>query len=199
VELGHLAPPVAGPLREVDTERLALRRFRPDDLDELAAVFAQPEVWRFPYGRGLTRDETAGFLDHQRREWDECGFGCWIVRTLTDGRVIGYLGLSVPTFLPAILPAVEVGWRLEPEAWGHGYATEGATAALDEAFATLQLERVCSLPQADNPPSARVAERLGLTLLGEVTIPANDRRGELTALHYEVGREAWRVRRATQS
>jgi RimJ/RimL family protein N-acetyltransferase len=129
------------------------------------------------------------------REWDEVGFGLWVARPRDGGPAIGYVGLSVPRFLPAILPAVEVGWRFAPSAWGGGYATEGATAALDEEFTTLGLDRVCSLPQAGNPPSARVAERLGMTLLGEVTIPANDRRGQLTALHYVIDRARWSLSR----
>jgi len=48
---------------------------------------------------------------------------------VTD-RLIGYIGISVPTFLPDILPAVEVGWRFDPEAWGRGYASEGAREVL---------------------------------------------------------------------
>jgi RimJ/RimL family protein N-acetyltransferase len=187
------APPIAAPLGDVTTARLDLRRFRASDLDELAAVFARDEVWRFPYGRGFTRAETAEFLDSQIEEWDAHGFGCWAVRTLESGELIGYVGLSVPTFLPEILPAVEVGWRLAPTAWGQGYATEGARAALREGFTTLGLEQICSVPQADNPPSVRVAERLGMSLRRAVTIPASPRRGELAAHLFEIERDAWQA------
>ena len=185
------APPIAAPLPEVQTERLDLRRFRRDDLDELAGVFAHPEVWQFPYGRGFTRAETEFFLDRQIAERDEVGFGCWVARTIEDGRIVGYVGLSVPTFLPEILPAVEVGWRFSPTVWGRGFATEGATAALGQAFTTLGLDVVCSVPQADNPPSARVAERLGMSLTRKVRIPGNDRRGDLVGLLYEIERDTW--------
>ena len=119
------------------------------------------------------------------------GFGLWVVRALADGRMIGYVGLSVPMFLPEILPAVEVGWRFAPAEWGQGYATEGASAALAEAFTTLGLEWVCSLPQSVNPRSARVAERLGMKLSREVIVPANERRGELPCLLYEIDRRSW--------
>ncbi len=187
----RLAPPLAAPLPDVTTARLDLRRFAPSDLDELAVVFAQHEVWEFPFGRGFTRDETQAFLDAQLDEWTELGMGCWIARTRADGRVIGYLGLSVPTFLPEILPAVEVGWRLAPGAWGHGYATEGATAALDHAFATLALERVCSLPQADNTRSIRVAERLGMTRTRDLLAPPTDHRGAVAVAHFEVTAAEW--------
>jgi len=187
----NVSPPIAAPLGNVTTERLALRRFELADLDELARVFEHREVWEFPYGRGLTRAETSDFLDAQLAHWDEHGFGCWTARTRADERLIGYVGLSVPRFLPEILPAVEVGWRFAPAAWGNGYATEGAAAALDEAFSTLGLDWVCSLPQADNPGSGRVAARLGMVLLRAVTVPANDRRGEVVAQDYRIDRADW--------
>ena len=79
--------PLARPLGDVTTERLELRRFRVDDLDELAAVFATPEVWRYPFGRGLTRDESAGFLERQIAAWDRCGFGLWAVVERSSGRL----------------------------------------------------------------------------------------------------------------
>jgi RimJ/RimL family protein N-acetyltransferase len=190
-------PPIAAPLRELTTERLDLRRFRPDDLDELAMVFENREVWQFPYGRAFTREETSDFLDAQIQEWDDCGFGCWIAREKTGSRVIGYVGISVPMFLPQILPAVEVGWRFDPAVWGMGYASEGARAALAEGFDRLGLEEICSVPQADNPVSTRVCDRIGMRFEREVTIPANARRGELTALLYKMTRAEWRANSAT--
>jgi RimJ/RimL family protein N-acetyltransferase len=111
--------------------------------------------------------------------------------------VIGYVGLSVPVFLPEILPAVEVGWRFDPGVWGRGYASEGARAALAEAFTTLGLEEVCSVPQSDNPASSRVCERLGMRFEREVVIPATSRRGALTGLLYEMSRSEWSARTET--
>jgi len=170
-------PTIAAPLRERASDRLILRKFRADDLDELSIVFENPEVWKFPYGRAFTRQETADFIDAQIEEWSTCGFGCWIAREKTTGRVVGYVGISVPKFLPEILPAVEVGWRFDPAAWGRGLASEGARAALEEGFETLGLDAICSVPQTDNPASSRVCERIGMKLEREVTIPANSRRG----------------------
>jgi len=184
-------PPIAAPLPDLKTERLDLRRFRSDDLDELAVVFENPEVWQFPYGRAFTRRETSDFLDAQVQEWDEYGFGCWVAREKRSDRVIGYVGLSVPIFLPEILPAVEVGWRFDPVVWGLGFASEGARAALTEGFNTLALNEICSIPQADNPASSRVCDRVGMCLEREVSIPANARRGELTALLYKMTRAEW--------
>ena len=188
---GNPHPPIAAPLGDVRTERLELRRFHGEDLDELAAVFAKPEVWRFPYGRGLTRDESAEFLQAQLDAWSACGFGGWVAREPGASRILGYVGLFVPVFLPEILPAVEVGWRFDPAAWGRGYASEGARAALAEAFTTLGLEEVCSLPQVGNPASSRVCERIGMRLERTVAIPATARRGEVQGLLYEMTRAEW--------
>lgn len=192
--MSELHQPIAAPLGDVTTERLLLCRFDRDVLDELAHVFERREVWEFPYGRGMTRAETVVFLQAQIQHWDDFGFGCWVARMREDATLIGYVGLSIPTFLPEILPAVEVGWRFASTAWGNGYATEGATAALDEAFATLGLDSVCSLPQSDNPRSGRVAERLGMRLVREVRVPADERRGEVVASHYEIARGEWHSR-----
>jgi RimJ/RimL family protein N-acetyltransferase len=186
-----LAPPIAAPLGDVTTERLELRRFRPDDVDALAPVFAQEAVWRYPYGRGMSRDETESFVASQVAHWDQHRFGLWVAGERATGRTVGYVGLAVPTFLPEILPAVEVGWRFEPAVWGRGFATEAATAALDEAFTTLGLDEVCSLPQVDNPASCRVADRLGLRRGREIPLPANERRGEVIAVHYGIERSTW--------
>jgi RimJ/RimL family protein N-acetyltransferase len=185
------APTIVDSFPDVATSRLDLRRFQSSDLDELADVFSQPEVWQFPYGRGLTYTETEAFLAAQLHEWEIYGFGCWVARELSTGSIVGLVGLSVPSFLPEILPAVEVGWRLSPSVWGRGYATEGPTAALDQAFATLQLDQVYSVPQSENSASVRVAERLGMKLIREVEIPANERRGAVTGSLFRITQNEW--------
>jgi len=139
----------------------------------------------------MTRAETVVFLDAQIRHWDDFGFGCWMARERQGERLVGYVGLSIPTFLPEILPAVEVGWRFAPTAWGNGYATEGATAALVQAFTTMGLLTVCSLPQSDNPRSCRVAARLGMRPSAEYVLPADARRGDITVVDFEIDRDTW--------
>ncbi len=188
---GFRPPHIASPIGDVTTPRLRLRRFRESDLDQLAAVFAKPEVWRYPYGRGFTRDETESFINTMIGEWHECGFGCWIAIEKQTNEVVGYLGLSVPMFLPEILPAVEVGWRLDPDHWGKGLATEGARAALREGFTTLGLDEITSVPQSGNASSSRVAERIGMRFARTVAIPATDKRGELEGRLYTMSREEW--------
>jgi RimJ/RimL family protein N-acetyltransferase len=161
------------------------------DLDELARVFAKSEVWQFPFGRGLTRNETERFLESQIELWATSGFGLWLATDRKTDRAIGFVGLTVPRFMPEILPAVEIGWRLDPEFWGRGYATEGAAAALDQAFGTLGLDTVCSLPQTANPRSMRVAERLGMKPDRPLELPGTEARGPVEVTPFWLTADDW--------
>ena len=149
---------------ELETPRLHLRGWREADLEPFAAINADPEVTRHLRGRPLTRAESDDLARRIQAHWAARGFGLWAVERRADGRMIGFAGLAVPTFLPAVLPAVEVGWRLARDVWGQGLATEAGRAGLDQAFTTVDLDRVVSLIRPANAASRRVAEKLGLTL-----------------------------------
>lgn len=152
----------------METERLVLRRWTPGDIDRLAAVFAEPAVWRYPFGRGLTRDESQHVLDRLIDHWDTYGFGMWAVEVKDEPELIGYVGLAVPNWLPEVLPAVEVGWRLHPAYWGRGLATEGGRASLRHGFEEMGLDRIIAILQPENAASARVVEKLGMRHHGNV-------------------------------
>ncbi|MCL2393478.1 MAG: GNAT family N-acetyltransferase [Acidimicrobiaceae bacterium] len=173
------------------TERLVLRPIDEGSVELLEPTFAKEEVWRFPFGRAFTRLETEAFVTSQVEHWETLGFGLWTVSERGSPFVVGYLGLSVPTFLPEVLPAVEVGWRLDPEVWGRGYATEGARAALRAAFDGLFLEQVISLPQTENSPSVRVAERIGMRCERTVIAPATANRGPVEVAVMAMSRQHW--------
>ena len=190
-------PQLAAPLVDVVTERLVLRRFQHGDDELLAAAFAKQEFWQFPYGRGFTRAETEAFVAEQVAEWETYGLGSWIAIDRAGGRAAGYVGISIPHFLPDELPAVEVGWRFDPDFWGLGLASEGAGAALDQAFGPLGLQQVCSAPQSGNPRSVKVCERLGMEFSRHVTAQGNAKRGPVEASLYWITREQWARRRST--
>jgi RimJ/RimL family protein N-acetyltransferase len=198
VEERH-APAIAAPLADVVTERLRLARIAAGDASLLAPVFAQRAVWEFPYGRGMSAAWTEAFVARAREHWQRFGFGLWAVRTLAGHDLIGYLGLSMPSFLSELvaaerMPAVEVGWRLHPDHWGNGYAIEGAVAALRGAFETLRLGEVCSAPQSINPRSARVAQRIGMRYERTATLVATDAREAVDVDLYWITRRQWLAR-----
>jgi RimJ/RimL family protein N-acetyltransferase len=147
----------------VETDRLRLRQFGDDDLDAYAALCADPVVMEFLHGPG-TRAQAETQLASFRSHWAEHGFGLWCVTVPPHDTCLGFIGLAVPTFAPDLLPAVEVGWRLAHDAWGHGYATEGARAALDVGFGPLALDHIVSITRIENRRSWHVMEKLGFTL-----------------------------------
>ena len=148
------------------TERLILRAWRPDDRPAFAALNADPEVMRWiGDGTPLDRAGSDRLVDRIEAQWTARGFGLWALQERSGG-LVGFAGLTVPWFLPAVLPAVEVGWRLARPAWGQGYATEAARAALAHAFGELGLAEVIATIFPDNARSVRVAEKLGMVRTG---------------------------------
>ena len=147
---------------ELSTPRLLLRQWRDDDLAPFAALNADPEVMRY-FPAPLTpahSDELAGFA---HAAIDRQGWGWWAVEVRGGAPFIGFVGLNRPSFEAHFMPATEVGWRLERHYWGHGYATEAATATLSFAFDELQCPEVVAFTAVENERSIQVMRRLGMT------------------------------------
>ena len=153
-------PPVAAPLPEVVTDRLVLRRFEPSDLDELARVFAHEEVWRFPYGARFDVRETERFLASRSRNGTAAGSAAGSPSTGSSAAVIGYVGLWCRRFSPRSCRRSRWDGASTRRTGARGWRPRAPHHAR-EAFETLELDEVTSVPQADNAPSARVCERLG--------------------------------------
>lgn len=154
------ATPVAVPI--LQTERLALRDWRATDRAAHAAMNADPAVMRhFP--ATMTAAESDAMFERMATHWAEHGFGLWAVERSSDGAFLGFTGLTRPSFEAHFTPAVEVGWRFVRTAWGHGYATEAAEAALRFGFERVGLEEIVSFTVPANEPSWRVMERIGMT------------------------------------
>jgi RimJ/RimL family protein N-acetyltransferase len=183
----------------LETPRLLLRLWRDDDREPFATLNADPIVMEhFP--APLTRDESDALVDRIEAGIDERGWGLWSVEVLDSSAFIGFVGLNPATFDAPFTPAVEVGWRLAREHWGHGYATEGARAALAYGFDELALDEIVSFTTRANERSSRVMKRLGMR-----RDPADDfdnpsvPEGSPIRPHvlYRIGREAWKRDRET--
>ena len=152
----------AGGDHQLKTERLLLRRWREEDREGFAALNADPLVMaNFP--APLSRERSDLMLESIDAGLEANGFGIWALEELRSGTLIGFAGLARVSFLAHFTPAVEVGWRLTPSAWGQGFATEAATAALDYAFTTIRLAEVVSFTTTANRRSIAVMERLAMT------------------------------------
>jgi RimJ/RimL family protein N-acetyltransferase len=154
---------VAGPtIPEIRTDRLMLRGWRHADRGPFAELNADPQVAEF-LGGPLDRDGSDALVDRILVRWDSDGHGLWAVERVEDGRFLGFVGLAAPSFDAVFSPCVEVGWRLAREAWGRGYATEAAWAALRFGFVELDLDEIVSFTTVANVRSRAVMERLGMT------------------------------------
>ena len=124
-------------------------------------------------GDGSVRDraQTQAALDRFRAAWDTQGYGLFAAEE--EGVLVGWIGLAVPRFLPEILPAVEIGWRLARGAWGRGLATEGARAVLAFGFDDVGLDRVVSVCHAQNTASEHVMIKLGMHWDRDVVVPVS--------------------------
>ena len=147
-------------LTSVETERLVLARPTTDDIDELHDISADPRVWQhFPSLRHTSHDQTSAMIARWNDGWDALGLGVWVARLRGEHEVIGYGGCSD---LRGV--AWNLGYRISADAHGFGYATEIARAGVAAAAAVDSLKPVSAHPLEHNVASARVAEKLGLTL-----------------------------------
>lgn len=147
---------------ELLTARLKLRSWRDEDVEPYAAMNADSRVREF-FPSILTYAESARSAQHIRAHFDRHGFGLWAVEVVGGAPFIGFTGLAIPSIEAPFMPCVEIGWRLAFEHWGHGYATEGARAALAFGFTSLGLQEIVAMTAPGNLRSRRVMDRLGMT------------------------------------
>ena len=170
----------------LETERLILRSFRADDVDEMAQLFANPEFMRFSLGVFTERKQTVAFID-KVMGWDRSGVSSqFAVVPRGEEAIVGYCGFFHHAEVPG---EIEIGYRLHPDYWNRGLISEAARAVRDHGFTVLKLPRVISLIHPENIPSRRVAEKNGMKVEREITF-----RGFPT-LVYAISREQWLERR----
>jgi RimJ/RimL family protein N-acetyltransferase len=152
-----------------ETERLILRHFRTSDAQAMDRVLGDAYVMRFGEGP-QTADRVRFWIRREITDrYPTWGFGKWAVVEKLGGAVMGYCGLA--RFTDRVLPGeVEIGYRLARAHWGKGYATEAARAAVAHAFGTLQLPRVIAMIDPENVASLRVAEKLGMRYVRDVSM-----------------------------
>jgi RimJ/RimL family protein N-acetyltransferase len=145
----------------IETERLRLRPYRQDDLDDLAEMFADP-VHMAWYPSPFTREQSQAWVDRQLERYDSNGFGLLIAELREDGTFAGTIG---PTYQEVEGERrVEIGWHIRPALKGRGLAVEGGDATRRWAFERLGVDHVISLIRPENIASRRVAEKLGMRI-----------------------------------
>ena len=137
------------------TARLELRAFRADDLEDWAAIMADPEVRRFGASKDHSREASWAMMERSLGQWALRGYGMFAFTT--EGRLAGWAGILHPLDWPEL----ELAYALAPAFWGKGLASEAVEAARDWAFATIRPRRLASFIAPANQHSIRVAEQVG--------------------------------------
>lgn len=147
----------------LETERLRLRQWQDSDVEPYIRLNANPVVMRY-FPSVMTEEETRAQIGRAKAYIENNGWGFWALELKETGEFLGFVGLlgqdeqrEIPN-----TPFVEIGWRLDEQHWGKGYAPEAAQAALDFAFNQLDLSEVYSFTALPNHPSQRVMEKIGM-------------------------------------
>lgn len=152
------------------TARLRLRPWRESDLAPFAAMNADPLVMEH-FAAPLTREESDAYARRMMAAIEGRGWGNWALEEIGGEPFVGFAGLSAPSFEAHFTPCTEIGWRLVRSAWGRGYATQAARAALAFGFGELGLAEIVSFTALANARSIAVMERLGMRRDGEFDHP----------------------------
>lgn len=174
------------------TDRLALRPLLPDDAEDYAAMRFHPEVAKWlPQAPGAQQEggpavAARATIERFAASWQARRLAPWGI--FHDGKLIGHGGLNYVSEFDA----VEVLWALHPEAWGKGYATEVAEAALAYGFETLELGSIFAITLESNTASQAVMKRIGLTYRKRV-----DFKGFTDIVWFDIDRAAYAERTST--
>ena len=150
-------------LYTIQTDRLGLRNWKSTDLIPMAAINQNPKVMRF-FPSKPDKKATADHIHNMQSQFAKAQYCYFATEILATKEFIGFIGLMYQDYDAPFTPCVDIGWRLKPSAWGKGYATEGASACLDYAFDTLNLDAIYSIAPIINEPSISVMKKIGMDL-----------------------------------
>lgn len=143
----------------LETERLLLREFQPEDADALLKVLGDPVTMQY-YPAPFPRCEVEHWIRRNRARYHDSGFGLWAMLLKAKGELIGDCGFFVRSVEGEF--EYELGWHVRRDCWNKGYATEAARHCIEYAFSRVGPERMIALIRPENLSSCRVAEKNGM-------------------------------------
>ncbi|HKW75180.1 MAG TPA: GNAT family N-acetyltransferase [Terriglobales bacterium] len=144
----------------LETERLLLCEFVPEDADALGAVLSDSITMQY-YPTPFTLEEVNDWIRRNRARYANDGFGLWAMLLKSTGELIGDCGFFVREVQQAF--DFELGWHVRRDHWKQGYATEAAQRCIEHALGTLGADRIVALVRPENLSSCRVAEKSGMS------------------------------------
>jgi ribosomal-protein-alanine N-acetyltransferase len=171
-------------MRQIETPRLLLRQFTPDDSDDLYGIYSNPELFKYMSNeKPLLWEQTRAVIDTFTQDWKHHNFGVWAVIYKKNQRLIGHCGLK---FLENTTQ-IQVGYLLLKSYWGKGLGTEAAKAALKYGFEEVRLPKIVAIAKPENIASRRVMEKVGMKYEKDAYYYDND------VVYYSISRQAYQA------
>jgi RimJ/RimL family protein N-acetyltransferase len=143
---------------EIETRRLRLRMFRPEDAETFHRIWNDPQVMKYIQGWNPSLEESRAAMERQTQRWREKGFGQWVVTLKDEEKIIGYVGFKNLDQTEEI----ELLYGIDKPYWNRGIITEAARACLQFVFEKTALDRIVAVAMPENVGSWRVMEKLGM-------------------------------------
>ena len=143
------------------SKRLGFRNWKISDTDRLFEINSNKEAMQF-FPSTQTKEQTEAFITKMQNQYAKKEFCYFAVEILETKEFIGFIGLSLQTFELDFTPAIDIGWRLHPNFWHKGFATEGAKRCLDFGFNQLKLEKIIAVAPVINIPSISIMQKIGM-------------------------------------
>ena len=168
----------------LETPRLLLREYIPEDFNALYEILSDPETMRH-YPAPFDARRVKGWIDWNLQNYAEYGFGLWAVVRKESGAFIGDCGITLQNIDGEMLP--EIGYHIHKNCWRQGYGTEAARAVRDWAFENLPYDRLYSYMKSTNVGSYSTALANGMTKVKEYPDEKNG-----SSYAYAITREQWK-------
>lgn len=143
------------------SKRLGFRNWKISDIDGLFEINSNKEVMHF-FPSTQTKEQTEAFITKMQNQYAKKEFCYFAVEILETKEFIGFIGLSLQNFESDFTPAIDIGWRLHPNFWNKGLATEGAQRCLEFGFNQLKLKKIIAIAPAINIPSISIMQKIGM-------------------------------------
>jgi RimJ/RimL family protein N-acetyltransferase len=184
----------------VQTERVILRQWRPEDRPLFAAINADAQVMKY-FPSTLSKAQSDALVDRVSNDISVSGWGFWAAERVDTAEFIGFVGINYSADGLPFAPCVDIGWRLGSQHWGQGFATEAAHGAMAFAFTHANVEKLVSMTSLANTASERVMQKLGMIKLPKTFLHPKIAQGHLLQEHvlYELSRDQWRGKGAHNS
>jgi len=169
---------------EIETERTVLRIPTINDLDDLAVIFANPQVMKYMDidCKPLTREQTENALVSIISGWKKNGFGRWTIISKEDNKLIGLAGFRRHEDI------AELFYILDEPYWGKGLATEIASDVLKVGFERHNFTRIVAMTRPANAASRRILSKLRMSFMGELEIYG------ISAVEYAITKEDYQLK-----